>query len=236
MNPDHFVKVFDVLDSGFRDWTFSAHGLIFVAVGMIFVVFQKVIKLTRIPFLDIRPKARTLFAWSFLGFGILWTALAFFGTYSEYLRHASLVRANGCRVVEGTVEHFVPMAYAGHVEESFSVSGVPFKYSDFGITDGFNNTSSHGGPINNGSYVRICYDPSGNVILRLEIRDFDGPLKDYARARPIFTPDAGLPTPDISPLEGKRFVIDLSGDLFAVLFILDLTAIPGLFNALYGSS
>ncbi|MBX9769509.1 MAG: hypothetical protein K2X47_19690 [Bdellovibrionales bacterium] len=54
--------------------------------------------------------------------------------------------------------------------ESFMVSGVRFQYSDYVVTDGFNQTASHGGPISKGAYVRICYDPKGNHILRLEIR------------------------------------------------------------------
>jgi hypothetical protein len=229
MNEDHFVKVFDVLDSGFRDWTFSAFGLIFVAIGMALVVSPKLIKLAGIPFLDMRPKARTFFAWSWLVFSILWTALTFFGTYSEYLRHTALVRVDGCRLVQGPVEHFVPMPHEGHAEESFSVSGVPFKYSDFGVTDGFNNTSSYGGPINSGSYVRICYDPSGNVILRLEIRNFEGPLKDYAKAWPIFAPDTYVPETKATRLDGRRLRADLFGYLFTAILVIDLTAILTLF-------
>jgi hypothetical protein len=88
-----------------------------------------------------------------------------------------MVEENRCWMVEGPVDHFVPMPYGGHASESFSVHGVPFKYSDFMITGGFNNTVSHGGPITSDSHVRICYDPSNNVILRLEIRGFNGTTK-----------------------------------------------------------
>jgi len=164
MDNDNFVKVFDVVDSGFRNWTFSALGLIFVAVGVIIFVFPNIIKATGIPNLNFKSKSQTFFRYSFLGFAILWTAVAFFATYSEHLRHKALVQQNRCRVVEGPIEHFVPMPYGGHAQESFSVAGVSFSYSDFIVTDGFNNTSSHGGPIKSDSYVRICYDPSGHVI------------------------------------------------------------------------
>jgi hypothetical protein len=118
------------------------------------------------------------------------------------------------------------MPYAGHAEESFSVSGVPFRYSDFQITDGFNNTSSHGGPIKSDSYVRICYDPSGNVILRLEIRDFVGSPKNYANP-PMMFPT----TDDIERLKGKGPTIDIPwyGNLFLVFYILDFVAILALF-------
>jgi len=56
----------------------------------------------------------------------------------------------------------------------------------------------NGGPIRSNSYVRIYYDPSGNVILRLEIRDFKGELKDYTK--PVF-PFPGAR--DIGNVNGK---------------------------------
>jgi hypothetical protein len=38
---------------------------------------------------------------------------------------------------------------------------VPFKYSDFDLTNpGFRNTTSHGGPIKDGLPVRIWYKPA----------------------------------------------------------------------------
>jgi hypothetical protein len=70
-------------------------------------------------------------------------------------------------VVEGTVTNFHPMPYSGHQEESFSVNGVQFSYSDFILVPCFNNTASHGGPIRQGVKVRIAY--SGNCIWKLEI-------------------------------------------------------------------
>jgi hypothetical protein len=187
MNPGHFVKVFDVLDSGYRDWTFPAFGLLFLVIGIGIVAFPKILKATGVPYMStFRP--RTFMGYAFIVFSLLWTGMTFYGTYSQHLRHRTLAQNNGCRVVEGPVEYFIPMPYEGHSEESFFVSGMPFHYSDFNITDGFNNTSSHGGPINASSYVRICYDPAGNVILRLEIRDFKGTLKDYSKPDNIFFP------------------------------------------------
>jgi len=51
--------------------------------------------------------------------------------------------------------------------ERFCVSGVCFAYSDFVITSGFNNTSSHGGPIREGLPVRVTY--VGDMIVKLEV-------------------------------------------------------------------
>lgn len=71
------------------------------------------------------------------------------------------------KVVEGEVRNFKPMPYGGRVYESFEVSGVPFRYSDYEVSAGFNNAASHGGPIREGLRVRIAY--VGNTILRLEV-------------------------------------------------------------------
>ena len=94
------------------------------------------------------------------------------------------------------------------------------------MTDGFNQTSSHGGPIKDNSYVRICYDPSGNVILRLEIRDFVGSPTYHANSPNIF-PTAD----DIKELNKKRPAIDIPwyGNLFVVSYFLDYVAIWALF-------
>lgn len=70
-------------------------------------------------------------------------------------------------VAEGTVSNFHPMPSSGHGEETFSVNGVRFSYSDYVIVPCFNKTASHGGPMHEGLRVRIAY--SGNCILRLEV-------------------------------------------------------------------
>jgi len=78
------------------------------------------------------------------------------------------------REVEGVVDEFFPMPHGGHIDESFIVGKVKFEYSDYAdFGYGFNNTKSHGGPIDQGKVVRIWYTPVGerNIILRLEIRE-----------------------------------------------------------------
>ena len=74
-------------------------------------------------------------------------------------------------VVEGRVENFDPMPIEGHKPECFSVNGTRFCYSDYIVTPGFRNTTSHGGPIRSGLLVRIAYIKvrSHNTILRLEV-------------------------------------------------------------------
>lgn len=76
------------------------------------------------------------------------------------------LRTGAYALVTGKIEHFRPMPYSGHPEESFSVAGHTFTYSDYVDTQCFNNTASHGGPIRDGLYVRITY--TDNCILRIE--------------------------------------------------------------------
>lgn len=155
-----YVVAFDLLDAGYRQWTSPAFGLIFVAVGVFLVAFRERIR---------GPAwARRAVAFFFLGFSVLWTIVAFVGTYGQYHSLSRALREGQVEVVEGPVEDFVPMPHGGHAMESFRVGGVPFEYSDYMITAGFNNTASHGGPIEPGLEVRITY--VGGDIVRLEVR------------------------------------------------------------------
>jgi hypothetical protein len=174
MNPGHFAKIFDIVDSGF-DWTFAAFGLIFVAVGVIGVFNPSLIPIKGQAFFDARPKLRKYFWLGILLFAVVSTVGALVSSYSTYARLRSIVAENRCRVVEGPVEQFVPRPSSGHGAESFLVQDVPFKYSDYTPNGGFNTTSVNGGPIGANSYVRICYEEDKNIILRLEIADVRPP-------------------------------------------------------------
>lgn len=103
-----------------------------------------------------------------LGFACLWSGLVFTTTFSEYLGLRSAYRQGQFSVVEGYVTNFRPMPYEGHQDECFSVQSETFCYSDYGVTAGFNNSASHGGPIREGLPVRVSY--RGNTIVRLEVR------------------------------------------------------------------
>jgi hypothetical protein len=135
---------FDIAEAGYKSWSFPAFGLIFVVVGAVLVTFRK--NLPGAPG-KAHPRASAAFAWFFLGFAVLWTTIAFVTTYSDYRTAASAARTGRVGVVEGRVVNFKPMPASGHAMERFCVQDQCFEYSDFMITAGFNNTSSHGGPI-----------------------------------------------------------------------------------------
>jgi hypothetical protein len=89
------------------------------------------------------------------------------GVQDMYARAREAYVQGQYSTVEGTVTNFHPMPYSGHQDETFSVNGMQFSYSDYVLIPCFNNTSSHGGPIHEGLRVRIAY--SGNCILKLEV-------------------------------------------------------------------
>jgi hypothetical protein len=160
-----FKTVFDAGQQGYATAWFPAFGLIFVAVGAL-LVFRPALMQRLMPS-GPQGAARVIFSGFFFIFALLWTAVSFLATFLQYQTVASDLSAGRYSVVEGPVANFVPMPYDGHPQESFTVKGHRFSYSDAILTSGFNNTASHGGPIRAGLYVRISY--SGNLILRLEI-------------------------------------------------------------------
>lgn len=161
--------VFDAAQGGYRNWPFVAGGLLFVLIGAFLVKNRRNLP-TMFPG-GMGPKAASAFAYVFLVFSVLWTTVAFTATGRDYATVRNAVQKGDTEVVEGRVEDFVPMPYAGHAMERFSVCGVPFSYSDYVVTTGFNHTSSHGGPIRPGLWVRLSY--IGNSIARVEIAKTD---------------------------------------------------------------
>jgi len=89
---------------------------------------------------------------------VLMGGIAIANTNYQRWRCKHWLRTGDYSVVEGAVSQFHPMPYSGHDSERFTVEGVSFKYSDYDQSQGgFNNTSSHGGPIREGKRVRIAY-------------------------------------------------------------------------------
>ena len=160
-----YVVVFDIADAGYKSIGSPAFGLIFVAIGIILVMW-------RTPFRRWNERgtvARLILPFGFLTFAILLTVAAFVSTYADYRAASSARQDNSAQVVEGVVTDFKPMPAAGHAMESFCVSAVCFRYSDYVVTAGFNKTSSHGGPIRDGLPVRVTY--IGNTIVKLEVAE-----------------------------------------------------------------
>lgn len=75
-----------------------------------------------------------------------------------YFNLKHMIDTNHIKKVEGYVEKYHPMPYDGHEDEHFTINGVYFGYSDFQVTNGYNNSASHGGVItHNGQHLLIKY-------------------------------------------------------------------------------
>jgi hypothetical protein len=162
----NYELVYDITQTS-PDWWFPGVGFGFLALGLAMWHFRH-----RMPWAWHWPMrnssiARTIFCGCFVGGSILWTSAATYGVVVKHYEAQGALREGRAAVVEGTVEDFHPMPFNGHDTERFSVKGVRFAYSDFAVGEGFNNTSSHGGPMRPGLQVRIHYQ--GAKILRLEI-------------------------------------------------------------------
>jgi hypothetical protein len=158
ISQDQYRLVFDLSQKSFQ-WWFPAFGLIFVAVGGVIIWLGR---------RNRWPLSRTFVGYVMVGFACLWSGLTFTTMFTEYLNLRSAYRKGRFSVVEGQVTNFRPMPYEGHQEECFSVQSQTFCYSDYVVTGGFNNTTSHGGPIREDLPVRVSY--VGNTIVRLEVR------------------------------------------------------------------
>lgn len=156
--PDQYRVVFDVSQKSFQ-WWFPAFGLIFVVIGGAIVWWGR---------RNQWPLSRRFVGYFMVGFACLWSGGALAAMLPDYLSLRSAVKHSQFSVVEGTVTNFHPMPYEGHQDECFSVLSQTFCYSDYAITAGFNNSSSHGGPIRQGLPVRVSY--IRGAIVRLEVK------------------------------------------------------------------
>jgi len=155
-----YQTVFDISSSGYKSWSFPAYGLVFVAVGAILMLSRHSI-----------PKKRANSGTWVFAFALVWSMLTFGLTYYEYRSLTSALESGRTESVAGVVSNFTPMPASGHTNERFCVQLACFEYSDYSVTSGFNNTSSHGGPIRMGLPVRVTY-VDGHIV-KLEVGQGD---------------------------------------------------------------
>jgi len=104
-----------------------------------------------------------IFLWFWVG------GLGLINSISQHSQCVGWVNSGDYSVITGNISEFKPMPYASHQQESFTVNGVFFDYSDYDLSKcGFNNSTSHGGPIKEGLPVRISYRDGRILILEIE--------------------------------------------------------------------
>ncbi len=153
-------KYYDLLESGSNSILFFWIGLSVLIVSVIVWLYFMIAGKSR----EYKVPIGILIIFSFLCTMIVWISSA-----SSYLDAKKILKKATFTEVSGVVENFDPMPYEGHKNESFSVKGIRFEYSDFEIGFGFNQSKSHGGPIDEGKYVRIQYYKGR--ILRLWVKN-----------------------------------------------------------------
>ena len=114
-------------------------------------------------------------AWVLFGVFIqlmLFSALIAWYQVRVYQATVGAYRRGEYEIVEGYVENFDPMPEVGHKQESFTIDGVRFEYSDYEIRSGYHNARSLGGVITgDGQHLKIGYTEYnwlGNVIVYIE--------------------------------------------------------------------
>lgn len=154
------IEYYNIIDSGLSVISFILPGILFVLLSLIILYVMK--KYNAKP-----KKIRNMYF--LLGFSVLWSLTILISTGVEYKKLSNIYKNEKYSVVEGYVKNFKPKSYFEKVNETFSVNGVPFKIRDSESRMGFNTTKSHGGPIDEGEYVRIKYYEG--IILQLQIRE-----------------------------------------------------------------
>jgi hypothetical protein len=165
----NYTVVYDTLQQAY-DWTWASIGVVGIVVGVIAILAPRLMRPPLVKSLRYTQIVGSLI----LAFACVWTIAVLAITRSTSTRYQTVLQEGRYRIVEGTIQDFVPMPPEGHALEHFTVNGVPFAYSDFVHTGAFNQTSTYGGPIRPGLNVRIYYVNEGadnNRILQLAIKE-----------------------------------------------------------------
>ena len=168
-----YQVVFDASQKGF-DWFWT---LLVPAFGalLVFGIFQQRGNTTESTgFRGAMKGARLGLLVVVMFFFLCIGAVAFTTSFADYLQAQGRLRSGDLQVVEGLTSDYKPAPPNDKGVESFTVNGVPFEYSYWSVTPGYNRTSNHGGPINrDGLPVRLhYYTDTGlgdNIILKLEV-------------------------------------------------------------------
>ena len=112
----HYVTFFNVADHPFRNLWVAVPGVVMFLTGAIVV----------------SRRARPIYGWYFVLFGIFWTVDAGYTVFRDSLAASRNAKDGDCKIVEGRVANFHPMWHDGHGdEEHFDVNGVYLQIMSF---------------------------------------------------------------------------------------------------------
>jgi hypothetical protein len=154
----HYHTVFDISGAGYRSASLRAFGLILVALGGMMAAWH------RRQVEAGKGRRNTLLALLLLSLAVFWTATMFGSAYRQCLALLQARDGGQYGVVEGAVSDL--QAAAGGAAGRFCVQAQCFGYPG-PLAAALGGTRSHGGPIREGSPVRVTY--AGERIIRLEV-------------------------------------------------------------------
>ena len=162
-----WTTVYDFGNDSMRiSWMLIPIAFIFIGYGIsLFNIFSK------------KSKGRNkvyniLFGIIFGTFALFFALMTIPHNFKSYNESKDIYDSKKYKIIEGIVKNFKPMPYNGHQNEKFTLNDIDFSYSDFDQSYyGFNNTKSHGGPIDKNKKVRLSYFTSNskNIILKIEV-------------------------------------------------------------------
>ena len=123
------------------------------------------------------PRIRTLLIGTgFISMSTIFLFIFLGGQFGDIHKANKIIESGKFFVVEGQPENYHPMPAEGHDEESFTIKGIRFAYSDYVLNGaGYHNAASLGGVIVPNKYYRLTYytlhdhDIDSNRILKIEI-------------------------------------------------------------------
>ena len=134
-----YQLVFDLRDAGYE---FPVIDLMLIALGAVMMIASR---------------GRHPFAVIYFSFSVLWTTVAFVGSYDRYTTLTAAAAAGRADIIEGVVTKYRPAARGSHAWESFCVGTTCFRYSR-SDTHSFSNTAATPAPRSRhcSSLWRIC--------------------------------------------------------------------------------
>ncbi|HEX4138726.1 MAG TPA: hypothetical protein VHY09_00145 [Candidatus Methylacidiphilales bacterium] len=170
MDPLHYKLVFSVADEDIM--SLLAPSVSGMALISVIIAVTLIFQFRSRPF----PARRAWIVPVIFLAGLSVPLMLVFLDTNHYLWARNTLSTGKAEVVEGMVEHYVPLPptpFSKGRVESFQVADVEFYFSPT-WTVGFHKTRADGSPIRDGLPVRIWYAPTsnrGNEILKLEIAE-----------------------------------------------------------------
>lgn len=153
-----YETLYDIRSTSPVNWSILFWGLVFIAIGLWFVLSYREDDTSGRPF---------WFRIVWLAFAVLWTMVAVGGPLSSHISNAAALAQGNVHLADGRIANFNTSSDCKN--EHFTVAGHRFQYSYYEEMGRFNRPEPCGGPLRPGMYVRISYVNDDDIV-RIETR------------------------------------------------------------------